>query len=356
VQRDPLHAAGLDGAGETVVFLEIDQFKQSDLNLYASQYHLSPFNVTVDSSPSYGSPAGTEGEADLDLEIVHATAPDAKLVVYYAGPGDAGEVQAYAAMVAAYPQAIVSDSIGGCELGGSAFSDATEPIFRKLAATGGTLFNAAGDSGAFTCSRNTTVANWNAAKQKPNVSNPADDPYVTAVGGTSIFPAGNGDYGREAVWGNAVEQSGGGGGLSLYFKRPSWQTGPGVTNSFSNGMRQIPDVSSLGDENTGWNIAVNGSFQLIGGTSTGAPLWAGLAALADQSLTAHGHQTMGFVDPALYYFGSHAKSIPAVAFHDVTVGDNLYYPATPGWDFATGLGTPNAAGLVDDLLAYEPKR
>ncbi len=353
---DPLHKAGLDGAGETVLFLEIDKFSPSDLDLYASHFHLSSFQVTVHSSASYGQPAGTEGEANLDLEIVHATAPAAKLVVYYAGPGTTGEVAAYSAMLNAYPHAILSDSIGGCELGSSTFSTATEPLFRRFAATGGTVFNAAGDSGAFTCTRGMPVAHWDPSKQKPNVSNPSDDPWVTAVGGTSIFPSRNGGYGREAVWGNPIEQAGGGGGLSAYFRRPSYQKGPGVINQFSNGMRQVPDVSALGDTNTGWDIASNGQFQLIGGTSTGAPLWAGLAALADQALAQHGRQAIGFVNPALYYFGSHPNSIKAPAFHDVMVGNNLYYPGTPHWDFATGLGTPNAAALVDDLLTYEPKR
>jgi kumamolisin len=351
----PLMKAGLDGAGETVVFLEINKFQPSDLALYAKQFNLSPFNVTVRTSASFGSPGTDSGEPDLDIEIVHATAPDAKLIVYESDATSQGVMAAYAAMVSANPGAIISDSIGGCEAGGGAEVHATDSFLRHFAATGGSMFVAAGDSGAFTCQRTEPVTQWNPAKQSPNVLQPADDPYVTAVGGTSIFPGAGGTYGRELAWGNPVEQAGGGGGVSDFFKRPSWQTGPGVTNQYSNGKRQVPDVSSLADTNTGWDIATGGSFQLIGGTSTGAPLWAGLAALTDQSLKEHHRRTLGFLDPALYYFGSHAKSIPAPAFHDVTLGNNLYYPATVGWDFATGLGTPNAAALVDDFLAYEPK-
>jgi kumamolisin len=351
----PLFKAGLDGAGETVVFIEIGKFQQSDLDLYAKQFGLSPFDVTLHTSSSFGQPSSDSGEADLDIEIVHAAAPDAKLVVYDADSSQQGLAAAYAALVSAYPTAILSDSIGGCETGQNSFAQAVDASLKRLAATGGTVFNASGDSGAYTCSRGEPVSDWNPAKQTPVVSTPADDPYVTSVGGTSIFPGRDGTYGTETAWGNPVEQAGAGGGLSDFFKQPSWQRGPGVQNKYSNGMRQVPDVASLADTNTGWDIATGGQFDLIGGTSTGAPLWSGLAALADQALREHGRKAIGLADPALYYFGSHAKSIPAPAFHDVTTGNNLYYPATPGWDYATGLGTPNAANLVDDFLAYEPR-
>jgi subtilase family serine protease len=351
----PLIKAGLDGAGETVVFLEINKFQPSDLALYAKQFNLPAFDVTVRTSASFGQPGTDSGEPDLDLEILHAAAPAAKLIVYESDATGQGVAAAYAAMVSANPGAIISDSIGGCETGEGAAVKATDTFVKHFAATGGSWFVAAGDSGAFTCQRNEAITQWNPAKQSPNVLSPADDPYVTAVGGTSIFPGAGGTYGRELAWGNPVEQAGGGGGVSAFFPRPSWQKGPGVSNQYSNGKRQVPDVSSLADTNTGWDIATGGSFQLIGGTSTGAPLWAGLAALTDQSLKEHHRKTLGFLDPALYYFASHSKSIPAPAFHDVTGGNNLYYPATAGWDFATGLGTPNAANLVDDFLAYEPR-
>ncbi len=187
----------------------------------------------------------------------------------------------------------------------------------------------------------------------PTVEDPADSPHAVAVGGTTAFEGRGRTYGREAAWGDPIEQDGSGGGVSRVFRRPAWQRGPGVSNRYSNGMRQLPDVASIGDSLTGWDIVSGGLWVPVGGTSAGAPLWAALMALTDQALAARHLGPVGFANAALYDFAADPSNFPAAAYRQVTAGTNLYYPATSGWNFATGLGSPNAAAVVDDFIAYE---
>jgi len=112
--------------------------------------------------------------------------------------------------------------------------------------------------------------------------------------------------------------------------------------------RLVPDVSALGDENTGWHIVTGGASAIIGGTSAAAPLWAGIAALIDESLAQRGLPAIGVANPALYWIAKHRPG----AFHDVVAGNNLLYDAAPGLDKATGWGTPDAAKLAAGWRAY----
>jgi kumamolisin len=359
----PLKSAGLDGAGQTVVFIEIDTFAAADLACFRAQYGLPPFNVSA--RPSQFGPPNTasHGEPDLDLEVVHSIAPAAHLVVYYTDPSVADLAATATAAMKAYPKAIFSISIGGCEVenldtSGHALLAPDQTVWRNalrgLAATGGSAFVASGDAGAYTCGSRLTNAATGA--EVPSVSDPASDPYATSVGGTTLFVGVGDTYRREAAWGGPFEQDGGGGGLSQVWPRPFYQRGTAVENRFSDGMRQVPDVAALGDANTGWNVFHDGRWDIAAGTSASAPLWAGMVALIDQSLVGHRLARVGFANPALYSFGEHPSAQPSPAFNDITRGNNLYYSATPGWDFATGWGTPNAAGLAADFIAYTRSR
>jgi kumamolisin len=360
---NPLLHESLNGRGQTIVFLEIDTFQQRDLNCFTGKFGGGPLSVDV-ARRRWGSPQNTAGsgggsESELDLEIVHAIAPAARLVVYDSDSRASDIAAAAQAAIAAYPKAILSVSIGGCEVeelsGGQPQTAPDEQMWdnalKRLAATGGTALIASGDSGAYTCGPQLTSATSGA--ELPSVSSPASDPYATSVGGTTLFVNSSGAYTGEAAWGAPFEGDGSGGGISDLWQRPSWQTGPGTTNSYSDGGREVPDVSSVGDPNTGWDVYVVGSWSVVAGTSAAAPLWAGLTALADQKLSEHGLPAVGFANLPIYAFGGDPSRWPAKAFNDVTVGENLYYPATRGWDSATGWGTPNAAGFVQDLLAYE---
>jgi kumamolisin len=157
----------------------------------------------------------------------------------------------------------------------------------------------------------------------------------------------------EQVWEGPADTSGSGGGVSTYFSRPSWQKARGVGNTVYDrkGMREVPDVSAVADASTSGAYIIDGKVTNQGGTSQAAPIWAGIMALIDQYLQKHGGHTLGFANPALYALAQSPKPYPP--FHDVTLGSNLAYSATPGYDMATGLGSPDAWNLARDLLAYE---
>jgi kumamolisin len=352
----PLYKGGLTGAGQTVVFMEVDGFLPSDIQAYSSAFGLPSPDITGPIfSRAWDTPAaitfGTFGclsETDLDLEVVHGMAPDAHLVVYQAEADQQGPPLTYVAdalqtAINNYPRSVFNLSLLWCEDAASA--QQFEGLFTQLVAGGGTAFVSSGDNGAYARG----CPGHNLTTQEP-----ADAPHAVGVGATTALIGAGSTYGSEASWGEPFEQWGTGGGLSAVFKRPSWQSGPGVLNQYSNGMRQIPDVSALGDLDTGWDIAIDGKWQMVGGTSAAAPLWAALTALTDEALAQRHLGEVGFANPALYDFGSHPGHFPARAFHSVTAGTNLYYPATStGWNYGTGWGTPNASAVVDDFIAYQ---
>jgi subtilase family serine protease len=221
-----------------------------------------------------------------------------------------------------------------------------DQALQEGAAQGQTFIGVAGDAGAYDGAGvirggNTTLA----------VDFPGSDPWITTVGGTTLNANGL-TYSYETAWTDtsAHPAGGGGGGLSTIFSRPSYQSGPGVTNHYSNGMRQVPDVSADADANTGFAVYTvdprdNPTWATVGGTSMSGPLWAGFITLVEQSFG----KRLGFLNPDLYSLGQHTSSFSTSPFHDVTQGDNLYYPATAGWDFATGWGSMNGAAFLADL-------
>ena len=344
---NPLRQAGLDGSGQTIVFIEGDKFSQTMLDDFTTKFTLPAIHPEVHTNPAWGNPSDEQGEADLDLQVAHEIAPAAALVVYYASPrGNALHV-AEQAIYHDFPGKIVSSSWGKCELstdhnGATAFNDFTE----AAAVQGTSIFVASGDRGAYDC-----------VPSGDNTDLVADLdgglPSVTSVGGTLVQLSKTGGYYKEAAWGEPAEQWGGSGGISRYWPRPAWQQGPGVDDAqYPNQMRESPDVSANADSVSGWDVFSLGLEAPVGGTSASTPFWAAVTALIDQDLAQKGLPSVGFANPALYLFGQHPAGLPAPAFHDVTVGTNLYYIATPGFDMATGLGTPDVAALADDFEWY----
>jgi kumamolisin len=351
----PLHDAGLNGSGMTLAFAEIDTFQQSDIDAYDQHYNISAPAVQHVRVGRGASPADQVSETTLDIEVAHAVAPNAQ-IVSYEGQADLGSLldvfNAAVSDTARHPN-VLSISLGACELpiaqdpSGPQFFDALTSVFQKAAAEGMTVLVASGDQGAYTCHANDPNDN------SLSISTPADNPWVTAVGGTALFVNSASDASRayEAGWEGPLEGDGGGGGVSIYYPRPSWQTGPGVNNSYSTGKRQVPDIAAAADPLTGYHIydstgggcSGNDCWTSVGGTSAAAPLWAGLVLLADQKAG----KNLGQINPTLYKMGASGSS----AFYDVTKGGNLYYQATSGWDYSTGWGTPNAAAVVDGLVA-----
>jgi kumamolisin len=364
-----LKDAGLDGSGQTMAFAEIDTFKRKDIETYDKYCGLDCPNGTGSTLPPVeevkvdggADKAKDVSETTLDIEVVHAIAPQTHLIAYE-GPADFGGLtHTFAKIVKDNRAQVVSISLGGCEPAivqandlGTPYLNTLNTIFQQAAAQGMTVLVASGDEGAYTCQRNDPNDN------SPSISLPADNPYVTAVGGTALFVNNDGgSYGYEAGWEGPLEGSGGGGGVSVGYSIPSWQSGPGVSNQYSTGMRQVPDVSAAADPLTGYKIYDSTSgcsgtdcWTAVGGTSAAAPLWASLVVLANQQAKASGKKPMGFINPALYAMGSdQAKTSP---FHDITLGGNLFYQATSGWDYSTGWGTPDAAVLVKALVDQAP--
>jgi kumamolisin len=347
----PLARQHITGQGEAIAVVEFGQFQQSDVDGFDQQFGLpavTPRDVPVDGGATDDS-ASAVAEADLDLEVAHEIAPGAQLIDYNAPQATASGADTFGAVVdqivADGQASLVSDSWGSCEPttpAGDIRRD--EQAIEAAAARGISIFAAAGDTGAYTCQDD------NGSDHRLSVDWPASSPYAVGVGGTSLSMTATGAYQGEAAWNDTLEQSGGGGGLSSDFARPDWQVGPGVSNSFSDGKRQLPDVAADADPWSGWDTFTGGAIEVAGGTSAATPFWAAATALIAQYARERGIGRLGFVDPMLYAIAARPARVPG--FHDITIGTNRYYPATSGWDFATGLGSPNVYDLARDIVAY----
>jgi len=352
---DSLYSNGRNGAGMTVGIYELEPFTPNDIAAYKACYGIStpaPTTTTVQG----GASGPQAGEAALDIEDVTGLAPGAAIDVYSGPNSGSGPIDVYNAMVTANTSKVLTTSWGQCEAQMDPGEQATETtLFAQAAAQGQTLVAAAGDSGSSDCYL--PPASTDLSLQ---VDDPADQPYVTGVGGTSLFSAGTGSP-VESVWNDSA--GAGGGGVSSDFGQPSWQSGTGVDAAAATARcaavsrpscREVPDVAASADPNHGYAVYVTAPNQLcigwcqIGGTSGGSPLWAALVALIDQAPTP---SPVGFVNPTLYACGTASSG-----FHDVTTGDNDIfpvggpkYPATGGYDVASGWGSPNGASLFGAL-------
>ncbi len=349
-----LSNAGYHGQGETVVVVEVSGFNQSDLDTFGAREHLPRTVVSV-----LGKNTGGTGETPMDIETVHEIAPDARLVVLnltsVAGASSDADVFALGMSRAAalYPGAIFSISLGLCETDTQIFNRADLVALNNAIASiesrGSTVFASSGDSGGLDC---TPPNDDGDPPQAPfeGVSEPAALPSVTGTGGTALTTDAAGNYIGETTWSEPLLSQGSGGGVSRVFARPSWQTGVGTGGQVDSGNgREVPDVGSDADPATGNFIIEGGSPSQGGGTSLAAPTWAGFTALWDQLLRAAHDPPVGFFNPILYHLADSRQ--PAAPFHDVTLGGNDFYLATPGYDMVTGLGSPDVANLGRDLLA-----
>ena len=342
----PLRARGLDGAGQTILFPEIETLPKAnldDLDKFASEFGLPPFGplLTVKHDSNWGTPQKPAGETVLDLEIAHEVAPAAKLVVYTAGPQFVFLDRVFDQMVTDNLGAIISESLGICEAEtSSGHRNLYSGIEDRAVAQGMSHFVASGDNGAYTCGED----------QDPAASFPATLPSVTAVGGTSVFESTSGAYFKEAVWGSPIDETGTGGGPSQIYPIPDWQKA--VEDANGHAFRQVPDVAGDADPITGFHIVFGGEDTQAGGTSAATPLWASTIALVNQDLKKKGLRQVGFANPAIYWMGANQTKLPSNPFHDVTAGNNLAYNATPGWDFATGWGSMDADALDAAWVVY----
>ncbi len=347
----PLLQSGVQGNNQTVAVFELDGYQSSDVTQYFQTYNLgnpSISNVLVDGFD--GSAGAGAIEVELDIEVVAAMAPKAAQIVYMGPNTTQGVNDTYNQIVTDKKAQIATISWGECESqSGNAELQTLDNILSQGSAEGIAMYAASGDSGAYDCN-DTNLA----------VDSPAGDPNITGVGGTNL-QLNNGAYGSESVWSNpsdtqrSPEGAGGGGGISSFFKEPTWQTGPGVQNQYSNGNREVPDVSADADPATGYSVyctvAASGcsssGWLTVGGTSAAAPLWAGSTALINEYLQNQQKSRIGFANPMLYGLENATQQFPP--FHDVSSGTNLYYPATSDYDEASGWGSPDIYNIARDV-------
>jgi kumamolisin len=345
----PLTFQGYLGQGMTVVLFETDGFSQSDFTRFTTKYHLPPIRMTV-----IGGQAGKpSGETELDAEAVHEIAPDANLVYFnFLTNSSSTMVSDFSKVTKLYPGSIWNFSLGACEYGLLADKvDFTklEDALQAAEGTGSTIFAASGDAGGFDC---TPPLDWgdNPQQSYAGVTFPADMPAVTGVGGTSLSVDANGDYAGEAAWTESLLSQGTGGGVSVVWNDPGWEKAPG-TGDYDGAQPglQVPDVAAVADPSTGVAGVNEGSAIEGGGTSLAAPVWAGFTALIDEYLERQHLGELGFANQDFFEIASRVEPYPA--FHDVVSGGGALYPATPGYDMATGLGSPDVWNLVRDLAS-----
>jgi len=333
------HAYGFDSIanqGDGMVIAIVDAYDdpkiESDLGVFSSAFSLPActtangcFKKLYASGSKPHTDAGWSLEMSLDVEWAHAIAPKAKIVLVEAASSSFNDLMKAVDVAVANGASVVSMSFGGNEFSAEGGFD------RHFSGKAGVTFVASsGDSGN-------------------GVEYPAASPYVVSVGGTTLSVDAYGNYMTETAW------SGSGGGVSAVEPEPSGQATWPIPYA---GSRGVPDVSYNGDPNTGFAVydsvtyaGQSGWFQ-VGGTSAGAPQWAGLVAVANSLRKAAGKAALSGTYNALYTAG---KSAYGSDYHDVTNGSNGSCGAVcntaGGYDYVTGLGTPQAPNLVKGLVA-----
>jgi subtilase family serine protease len=315
-----------DGTGETIAIIDAynDTHIAVDLRAFDAYFGISDKDgkgafalTTVMMAPAnkMTTDAGWAMETALDVEWAHAIAPGAHILLVEAASSSVADLLA-AVNYARRQKGVVAISMswGGGEMRSEKYYDAyfTTPAGHK----GITFVTASGDSGA--------GAQW------PSVS-----PNVVAVGGTTLSTTSTDAWDAESAWG------GSGGGVSMYETKPIYQN----LNTLGEGYRTNPDVAFDADPNTGYAVYDNGRWLTVGGTSAGAPIWAGLFAIADQGRALKGKGSLNGATQTLKIL----YSLSANDFHDITVGTNGF-SAMAGYDLTTGRGSPKANLIATDLL------
>ena len=316
----------LTGAGQNLGLLEYVGTDLADLTAYFTNVHqtnkvpitlLSTDGTSVTCTAAMGC---DDTEQTLDMTQAIGMAPGLASLVMYIGSTDTA---IFGAMTTHDPLPM---TIGSSWTWTPADSTTLTPYLERLAVQGQTLLQASGDSSTWSASNN----DW-----------PADNAFVTAVGGTDLTTASaGGAWKAETGW-----EAGGGGFSPNGVGIPSWQQLPGVINASNKGStvsRNGPDVSA----NANWSFYVCAdqttcTANEYGGTSFAAPMWAGYLALVNQQLAAKGGSTVGFMNPAIYAMGE-------ANFHDIASGTSGSFSAVPGYDLVAGWGSPNA-GLINAL-------
>ena len=361
----PLYAQGLTGAGKTIVI--VDSYGsptiQKDLQRFDKAMGLpnpslsiiQPVGAIPPYDPTNATMGGWAAETTLDVEMSHSMAPGAKILLVETPVAETEGVTGFPQMMAAENYVInhrlgdvISQSFGATE---ETFPTADSLMdlryaFKNAAAHDVTVLGSSGDTGA-----TNYEIDGSTLYSRPVNSWPSSDPLVTSLGGSELYANSKGHalpLSHDTVWNDGY--GAGGGGISEFFSRPSYQNG--VASVVGN-SRGTPDISMsaavnggvdvyLGFTNSGYGVSPG--WYIFGGTSEASPLFAGIVAIADQAA----HHDLGLLNPALYSLKGHAGIV------DITVGNNSFggvtgYNAGPGYDLASGLGTVDANALVREL-------
>jgi len=336
-------------------------------------------------------------EVALDVETAHAMAPGANILLVTTPTAETLGVQGFPTMMDAeqyvidnHLATVISQSFASAEdaFGSVASLEQLRHAYKSAVANGVTVLGSSGDTGTANDMKQ-PVGQGGTTIPYPTVVWPASDPLVTGVGGTSLCTDPNNTTSRvvdsvsppaqcqqapgeaEITWQRLAGGVATGGGFSHVFARPSYQDVLPAGSTAIGAMRGVPDIGLQANSRTGALIYISlppdGQSGLIcqpsgtpcstgwydiGGTSLSCPEWAGFIAIADQ-INGGG---LGLINPALYELANDPATY-AADFFDITVGNNQAdpdipgYPATAGWDPGTGLGTPNVANLLPDLVA-----
>jgi len=302
-------------------------FDWSDVEKFWQQAGIDRDRNGVELIPVGSPPREVHAETTVDVEWASAMAPRSRILVYAGEDASADAfLKVYDRIVSDNRAAVLTTSWGACEgRFGHTYLDQAHAIFQRAAVQGITVIAASGDNGAYDCGDTT-----------PSVDFPASDPYVLAVGGTSLRE----DESVEQAW------RGSGGGVSRKWSAPPWQMRPEAN-------RTLPDVAFHADPARGFTATLAGRFSTFGGTSIAAPCWAALIALINDRRTAEGRPALGLAAPQLCEVAE-SSDRQAEALRDITTGDNRGYVAGSGWDFPTGWGTPRADALAAALSSWSP--
>ena len=388
-----LYSAGITGAGQKIAVLGQSAVQSADLSAFRSAAGLGANLPTMVLVPHSGSAtvqtaSGDEAESDLDLQWSGAIARDASISFVYTGSStNYGVFDALVYAVENDTAPIISLSYGDCEPDYSSADIATlESTLKQASAQGQTVIVASGDSGAADCDYTTDSETVTAASHGLAVDYPASSAYATAVGGTTLsegsgsYWSGSNDryngsvlsYIPETAWNDSADGAGleaSGGGKSVLFAKPSWQSGSGVP---ADGARDLPDIALAASPNhDGYLYCSEGScsngfrdsgnyLTVAGGTSFGAPAFAAILALLSQK---NGGGVLGTINSRLYALAASSSGV----FHDITSGDNkvpcssgttgcgsagtIGYSAAAGYDLVTGLGSIDGFNLADQWVA-----
>jgi kumamolisin len=380
---DELHAQGLLGQNQTIAIVSFASFRVRDVELFDAEvqsrqetpHEPPPVRQSVESVPVLGGNPDRTGEVaqevNLDIDVVRGAAPQAKILNYEA---PLTSFQSFInGMIATIDQIveegradIVSISYGMCDTtelvnGQPMLSDAdraaADAAFESARAAGVSVFIASGDTGAFGCQRfllddTRAIPLW-----------PGDDDDIVSVGGTLLSVRENGEYLEEAGWEDIFTGSGTGGGLnSRQEALPEFQAQFQLPDVNPDGVRQVPDVAAAADPNSGFFVAFPDAetgdtvVGAVGGTSASTPFWSATMLLIRQKAEQEGVGRLGFANDLLYAVAQRSQDYgdpnrDDEPFRDVLIGGNRLHDCAPGYDLATGLGSPNAGVLADEIVA-----